>query len=921
MKKFCFLILSVFLAGAAYAQSSKTSVSGTVVDETGAPLIGATITVPGTSLGEATDVSGNFVLNVTPDVDHVVVSFIGYKEVVVPIAKGKNAKVGTIVLETDTKMLDDVVITQSIAVQRKTPVAVASVDFEYIEQKLGGQEFPEVLKSTPGVWATKDGGGYGDSKINMRGFQSANVAVMINGVPVNDMEWGGVYWSNWSGIADVTRSMQTQRGLGASKISAPSVGGTINIVTKGIEAEAGGSLSYGIGNDGAKQMTFTVSSGVTENGWAVTVLGGRKWGEGYIQGTDYDGWTYFLNVSKRISDNHQLSLTAFGSPQKHYQRSSYDGLTIAGWQQVKQYMGDDSPYKYNPTFGYDKNGQRRSSAYNVYHKPQISLNHQWQINDHSSLSSVLYASISSGYGYSGDGVSTYSGSWYGASNGVLNTQFRKADGTFDYGAIQEMNAASPTGSQMVMAKSINNHQWYGLISTYTNQLSSNLELSAGIDLRYYVGEHTKIITDLYDGAYYIDRYRLNVLSSNNAAAADPNWAYEKLGVGDNIYRDYDGHVLQEGLFAQLEYSSERLTAFVSGSLSNTGYWRYDRFYYDADHAKSETVNFLGFTAKGGVNYNIDRYNNVFFNIGYISRAPFFSGGAFLNSTISNATNSDAVNEKIFSVEVGYGLKLPKFALNLNAYYTTWMDKTQTATGSEYQYELNGVMVSDRPKINLSGVDARHMGIEMDFVAKPLDWLDINGMLSWGDWQWNSNATGFWYNEAGQPMADSKGTIATASGVTEWTEEIGQLYGVSEADFKPHAKTIVNLKGVKVGGSAQTTALLGLTFKPMKGMRIGVDWQVAARLYADYSISNPSMNSTLNYETPWQIPWGNQFDVSLSYGFKVGSCKATIYGNINNLFDQVYIVDAYDGATHDWDSAYRVFYAFGRTFTVRLKLNF
>lgn len=187
MKKFCFLILSVFMVGAVSAQTSKTSVSGTVVDETGAPMIGATITVPGTSLGEATDASGNFVLNVTPGTERVVVSFIGYKDVVVDIAKGKSTKLGTITLVTDSKMLDDVVVTQSIAVQRKTPVAVASVDFDYIEEKLGGQEFPEVLKSTPGVYATKGGGGYGDSRINMRGFESSNIAVMINGVPINDM--------------------------------------------------------------------------------------------------------------------------------------------------------------------------------------------------------------------------------------------------------------------------------------------------------------------------------------------------------------------------------------------------------------------------------------------------------------------------------------------------------------------------------------------------------------------------------------------------------------------------------------------------------------------------------------------------------------------------------------------------------------
>ncbi len=905
MKKFCFLILSVFMVGAVSAQTSKTSVSGTVLDETGAPMIGATITVPGTSLGEATDASGNFVLNVTPGTERVVVSFIGYKDVVVDIAKGKSTKLGTITLVTDSKMLDDVVVTQSIAVQRKTPVAVASVDFDYIEEKLGGQEFPEVLKSTPGVYATKGGGGYGDSRINMRGFESSNIAVMINGVPINDMEWGGVYWSNWAGLAEVTRSMQTQRGLGASKVSAPSVGGTINIVTKSLDAKAGGSFAYGIGNDGANQMTFTISSGVTENGWAVTVLGGHKWGKGYIQGTEYNGWNYFVNVSKRIGANHQLSLTAFGAPQEHWQRNKYDGLTIEGWQRMKQYMGDDkSPYLYNATYGFDKNGQRRTSAFNKYHKPQISLNHQWQINDHSSLSSVIYASIASGYGYGGDGTSEYSGSWYGSNNGVLNMQFRKADGTFDYGAIQELNAASATGSQMVMAKSINDHQWYGMLSTYTNQLTDNLELSAGIDLRYYVGEHTKIITDLYDGAYYIDRYRQNVQARYNSAANDPEWVYKKLGVGDNIYRDYDGNVLQEGLFAQLEYSSPRWTAFVSGSLSNTGYWRYDRFYYDAQHAESEHKNYLGGNVKGGVNYNISPKSNVFANVGYISRAPFFSYGVFLNSQNSHAINPAATNEKVFSAELGYGFRSRYFSANLNGYYTMWMDKTMSRTATFGQGEREG----ERYYLNLTGVDARHMGIELDFVSNVSRWLEINGMLSWGDWEWSSNAKGYFYDMSGQPLKNlQNGEVAS---------------GIMAED---HAWVNLNQKGIKVGGSAQTTASLGVTLRPIRDLRVGLDWTVFARSFSDYTVNASSLTANKDYNVvePWTIPWGNQFDLSASYGFKMGNVRARIYCNLNNIFDQVYITDAYTPANGpaNWQTAYGVFYAFGRTFTVRLKVNF
>ena len=223
------------------------------------------------------------------------VNYIGYK----PLTLKASPDMGEITMEVETQMLKDVVVTQSIARTRKTPVAISSVDAITIETKLGNQEFPEVLKTTPGVWATKDGGGYGDAKINMRGFKSENVAALINGIPINDMEWGGIYWSNWAGLSDVTASMQTQRGLGAAIVSVPSVGGTINITTKSLDVKRGGNVFYGMGNDGLNQIGFSVSTGVSEKGWAVTLLGSRKWGDGYVQGTDFNAYTYFLNISKR----------------------------------------------------------------------------------------------------------------------------------------------------------------------------------------------------------------------------------------------------------------------------------------------------------------------------------------------------------------------------------------------------------------------------------------------------------------------------------------------------------------------------------------------------------------------------------------------------------------------------------------------
>ena len=908
-----FSALTVFMVACLMAIAAPGTVNckGIVVDNEDEPVIGATVSLAGGRALGATDVDGRFNVSV-PASSQITISFVGFKKATMPAA----ADLGTIRLEEDGVRLNDVVVTQSLARTRETPVALSQVNAGDIEFKLGTQEFPEILKTTPGVWTTKDGGGFGDAKTNMRGFKSANVAVLVNGIPINDMEWGGVYWSNWAGLSDVASNIQTQRGLGAALISAPSVGGTINITTQSLDAKKGGSVWYGMGNDGMNQIGVKVSTGLMSNGWAVTLLGSRKWGDGYVQGTWFNSYNYFLNISKRINEAHQLSLTAFGAPQTHNKRSSQDGLTIMGWQEYgRMYMDGESPYRYNPTWGFDRNGKKCSSNLNQYHKPQISLNHIWQINHHSSLSSTFYMSFARGGGYKGlyrsveyEGKKIDSNSWYGSSNGVLNTQFRNPDGTFGYNLIQEMNAKSETGSNMVMANNMNSHNWYGLVSTYRNSLlDDRLVLTGGLDLRYYKGLHYAKIVDLYDGEYFMDDvYRSRVQPYNSAVYNKNNtaWVYEKLGVGDKVYRDYDGFTHNEGIFLQGEYTAldKRLNMVLSGSMSNTGYKLVNRYYYDSEHDTSDWHNFFAGTIKAGANYNFDRHNNAFVNVGYISRAPFFSNGVFLYPERSMAVNSKPQNEKIMSFEVGYGYNSSLFSLTFNAYYSKWFDKTMTRS-----VDLTGDYAGQTGSFNMSGVNARHMGLELSAICRPARWVQLEAMVSVGDYEWASSPRGYFYSPSGEPLAALNGTPASGVGAPD------------------HLSAVLNQKGIKVGGTAQTTGSISATFYPFKGWRICADWTFNANNYSDYAVSGTNFDpgSDITVKEPWHIPWGQQFDLSASYGFKIGGVDARLSGNINNLFDYNYVVDAYNatGVKGEWDNVYRVFYSFGRTYSLKLRVNF
>lgn len=711
MRKFKNLLIAALLISTT-AIFAQTKLTGKVVDESNQPLPGASLVVKGTKTGASTDFDGNFTLETSVNSGILEVSFVGYETT--SVAFTGNANLGIIALKPSAESLDEIVITAtSFAIERKTPVAVSTIKADVIENKLGSQEFPEILKSTPGVYATKSGGGFGDGRLNLRGFNSENVAVMINGVPVNDMENGRVFWSNWAGLADVTSAMQVQRGLGASKVAVPSIGGTINILSKTTDAVRGGNIITSVGNDGYQKYGATVSTGLLDNGFAVTASGAKTKGDGYVDGTQFEGYNYFINISKLLNANHKLSFTSFGAPQRHGQRQNRS--------RIEAYRNAESGTKFSPDWGI-KNGQIVSTEDNFYHKSQSSLNHYWTISEKSDLSTSLYASWGSGGGGGTAG-----------NNSLFNVRLGDQYQPIDLDNIVEINRTNGSlGASAWLRASRNDHTWFGVLSTFKTELNDNLDLIAGIDLRTYTGTHFTEVTDLL-GADYI---------ADNSDVNHPNRA---LKVGDKYNYNNDGKVGWQGLFTQLEYTKEKLSTFISVAASNTSYQRLDRFLYlNSDPIrKTDTYNFTGFSVKGGANYNLNEQHNVFVNIGYFEKAPGFPAVFPNNDNVR--INANAENQKIFSAELGYGFRSEKFAANINIYRTEWNDRTFTRS-----IFANGETFF----ANLLGVNALHQGVEVDFTYKPSDKLTLTGMLSAGDWKWNNNVENVqFFDESQNPVGN------------------------------------------------------------------------------------------------------------------------------------------------------------------------
>jgi outer membrane receptor protein involved in Fe transport len=922
MKNWLLTGLLFMIVSTAFSQGK---ITGTITDGS-ASLPGANAAVKGSSDAGSSDFDGKFTITTSATSGQIVVSYLGYesKTISFTVTNGSTTNLGEIVLQANSNELSEIVVKSGvvdIAKDRKTPVAVSTIKAAEIQEKLGSQEFPEILKSTPSVYASKGGGGFGDSRISIRGFDQKNVAVMINGVPVNDMENSAVFWSNWAGLSDVTSAMQVQRGLGASKLAISSVGGTINIVTKTSEMKEGGNISSSFGNDNYLKAQASYNTGVMKNGLSASVLFSRTEGNGYVDGTKFEGYNYFIAFGYKASEKHNFQFTFTGAPQWHNQRNTSPLLS----DYLKYGNGTEPDIKYNSDWGY-RNGEEYNVKTNYYHKPVMSLNWDYNINETTKLSTVLYGSWGRGAG------TTTNGGIKGSN--IYAAPLRTADGLINYDLIEKWNSGKPTtlgtrtavngeyqnvsgtgnatnlSTGVTEIASVNSHNWYGGVISLEKKLTDNLTLDFGVEGRMYKGIHYQNLIDLFGATNYKDVTNVN----NNPAYFSTTYAPRPSG-NPFVSTDYqerinywnDSEVNYYGAFTQLEYTVGNLTAFLQGAISQQGYKRIDHFKYLAgsDLSETEFKNINGGDVKVGANYNINEQHNVFVNAGMYSKQPFFNAVYPNNASI---INDNLTNEKIKALEVGYGFRSGIFNANLNAYYTTWDDRFTTGTEPDPVANPGGYYT-------FSGVNETHKGIELDVTARLLTKLKLNGMISVGDWKYDGNATSNRFDASNNPFAG--GTAQT-------------LY----------------LDGVKVGNNAQTTMAIGGAYEILNGLNVDANLNYFEKLYGNISPTPTSFGSPDN-KGALELPGYATTDAGISYKWvlsdKLGALNFRL--NVNNVFDKTFISEsstnifaddvktaavgttpavtyAQAGALYNGvATGNRVFFGYGRTWNFTLRYDF
>jgi hypothetical protein len=915
--------LLLLLLSVTYAFSA--NLRGTVKDaDSGEPLIGANVVLAGTSMGTTTDADGFFVITGIQPGEYVVeISYLGYQDARQTITVGNETVTLNVSLKSITISASAINVVSNRARERETPVAFVDLSKEEIQQQLGSRDIPLVLNTTPSIYATQQGGGSGDARVNVRGFDQRNVAVMINGVPVNDMENGWVYWSNWDGIGDATQSIQVQRGLSAVNLAVPSIGGTMNIITDPAGQDFGGMVKQELGEDGFLKTTASFNTGLINNKFALSASAVRKIGDGTIEKTWTDAWAYYFGAAYNINSNNRLEFYALGAPQKHGQNlyrqniatyshklarevgfddDAINAFTERGrlynqnWNVVdpsytgKQAAGDKTFDRHDPNFLNERE--------NFFHKPQVNLNWYSRLNEKVNLYTVLYYS-----GGSGGGTGTFGRIPSDGSRLDWNRVIRiNRDSTFT----TYRNISKEKGQSIGILRNSRNDQWTVGAIVKTEVKGNNSKTTFGIDWRTAEIDHYREVRDLLGGEYYDIRFR---------GGRSDFWTQESdflRKLGDRIDYDFTNTVDWVGGFLQHELRSGNMSAYGTFGVSaiqydHTNHFRAAKTLDNGDpdlssgelYVKTDWIQ--GYQLKGGASYRVNNALNVFGNVGIVSKVPIF------DDVIDDGTGivrQDPKNEQFRSVEFGVNFTDPEgfLGINLTGYFTTWKDRAQRRS-------LRLTQGGEDVVVFLTGIDSRHSGIELDADMNFHRMFKLKSAISIGKWIHTNDVTGDF-----------------------------RVYGENDDPNLPTStKLNFALDGLRVGDAPQTQYSFSGYFKPIKGFVGILTYRYYANHWAAWSpfdrVFGDAIGVTSGDRTQsWKLPNYGLLDLNINYDVPLnfGSLKPRLFLNVFNLLDELYISDALDnsrfnayrgnGVNHSADDA-EVYVGMPRYINAGVQFNF
>ena len=724
---------------------------------------------------------------------------------------------------------------------------------------------------------------FSSSFFKVRGLDSDNAIVHINGIKMNKLYNGRPQWSNWGGLNDVLRNQELSNGSIPLKYNFGGILGSNNINIRASEYGEGGRITYSSSNRSySNRLMATYNSGMLEKGWAYSLSIGRRWGnEGYQDASFYDSNSAFLSVQKIFNSKHSLNLAAIYAPNRR-------GKVSPNTQEVYDLKG----IKYNEYWGY-QDGEKRNSRVKRVVEPIILLNHDWSIDENSSLET----SIGYQFGEMGNSRLDYAGggnpspayyqdlpSYFLAdTNGpdyegayIAQENFVN-DGQINWNRIYDANITnnlSNLNAAYVLYEDRVDDTQLTINSAYNREINENIKITSSLNYRNLVSDNFAEISDMLGGYSYsnidsFDNLDYNLLSPNSIVSD-----------GDKFKYHYKMNAEEISLFSMINFSYNKLEFYLAGDLTNTTYQRDGIFENEANagnsSGKGEEIEFDGYGVKAGITYKFSGKHILDFNSAYLQKAPSIRN-TFTNSRVNHnvvgsdvnglINNSPITEEKVMSFDANYIFRTPIFTGRLTGFYSEVKDANEISF-----YYADGLVgfEDDSEFIQeiLQGIDKKYLGVEFGVEAQIIPTVKLKGAASIGQYTYDNNP-----------------------------------YLYLGADNNTVAVGPSNLENYKIAGGPQRAYSVGFEYRDPDYWFIGVTSNFFTNTYVDVSPLTRTQNFYLAQDG---LPF-NDYDIDIARdllrqekfddymvvnmiggkSWKIDDYFVGFFASINNILDQKY----------------------------------
>lgn len=905
----CFNVLFVF--------AQQTVVKGVVKDMlTNQPIDGVSVSFENSELIIYTDDMGFFQFSAAVPLGEQMLSLS--KEGFL------NARYPIIVIEGQTLNIQDMML--SLDNSDDDLFTITLSDDELNDDTSGADNISGLLSASQDIFQRAAAFEFSQSFFRVRGLNTDNGAVLMNGIEMNKMFDGRPQWSNWGGLNDVLRGQELSMGLAPSSYTFGGLLGSTNINLRASSYRAGGRITYSSSNRSyTNRLMATYASGLLDGGWSYAFSIGRRWGdEGFQDGTFYDANSFFASVEKKINDNHSLNFVGIYTPNRR-------GKSSPNTQEVFDLKGTT----YNEYWGWH-DGEKRNSRVRRIAEPVLMLNHYWDISDKTTLNTnVAYQ-----FGELGNSRLDYAGganpspayyqdlpSYFLAdtdgpdyAGAYLAEQSFRNGGQVNWNRIYDANLTNNINGDYaayILYEDRSDDQQFSANTILESSLSDQVTLNAAVNYKRLKSHNFAEIMDMLGS----NTGYLNVDSFDQVQfdLRNPN---QVVGEGDTFRYNFniDANVLSSFVQAQFKYN--KVDFFLAGSYTATEYQREGLYqsetYADNSYGKGRKLSFTGLGAKGGFTYKFSGKHIFNVNAGYLTKAPTirntFTNSRENHAIVGDQSGIDITEEKITSFDANYVFRSSTVKARLTGYYTQMQDANEISF-----YFADGISGVDQGTAFvqeiLQGIDKSHLGLEFGIEAQVTPTIKLTGVASVGQYTYNNNPN----------------LVLTSSDFVE-----GLNFGQA------------NLENYRIAAGPQQAASIGFEYRDPNYWWFGTTANFFADTYVDVSPLTRTQNFYLDTDG---LPFSD-YDPDLARellrqerfddymvinavggkSWKIGDYYVSLFVSLNNILNQKFKSGGfeqgrsanYQSLKEDAGNPKRVFgpkYWYGRGPTYFLNLNF